>query len=376
MIKLSYEFLIIDSIQTMYLPQIDSSPGTVTQVRACAHELIIAAKESNSILVLIGHVTKDGSIAGPRVLEHMVDTVLYFEGDNNFQYRVLRSMKNRFGPTNEIGVFEMLNVGLKEIMNPSKLFLSDRQKDVSGSAIFAGLEGTRPILIEVQALVMPSSLASPRRTIVGWDTARLSMLSAVLKSKTAIETSIKIIESFVNMRRILSSNNQLFQRLEQIEKRQISYELKSDEKFDKIFDAIEEKSIKPKQGIFYDGQVYDAYIFISDLIKSANKSLVLIDNYVDDTVLTLLSKRNPKVDATIYIKNISKQLELDLKKHNTQYDEIKIKKFENAHDRFLIIDEKEIYHIGASLKDLGKKWFAFSKLDIEALDMLSKIKGN
>ena len=181
--------LIIDSIQTMYLPQIDSSPGTVTQVRACAHELIIAAKKSNSILVLIGHVTKDGSIAGPRVLEHMVDTVLYFEGDNNFQYRVLRSMKNRFGPTNEIGVFEMLNVGLKEIMNPSKLFLSDRQKNVSGSAIFAGLEGTRPILIEVQALVMPSSLASPRRTIVGWDTARLSMISAVLESRCKIHLS-------------------------------------------------------------------------------------------------------------------------------------------------------------------------------------------
>ena len=181
--------LIIDSIQTMYLPQLDSSPGTVTQVRACAHELIIAAKKSNTILVLIGHVTKDGTIAGPRVLEHMVDTVLYFEGDNNFQYRILRSMKNRFGPTNEIGVFEMLHSGLKEIINPSKLFLSDRQKNVSGSAIFAGLEGTRPILIEVQALVMPSSLVSPRRTIVGWDTARLSMLSAVLESRCKIHLS-------------------------------------------------------------------------------------------------------------------------------------------------------------------------------------------
>ena len=181
--------LIIDSIQTMYLPQLDSSPGTVTQVRASTHELIIAAKKNNSILILIGHVTKDGTIAGPRVLEHMVDTVLYFEGDNNFQYRVLRSMKNRFGPTNEIGVFEMLQNGLKEIINPSKLFLSDRQKNVSGSAIFAGLEGTRPILIEVQALVMPSSLASPRRTIVGWDTARLSMLSAVLESRCKIHLS-------------------------------------------------------------------------------------------------------------------------------------------------------------------------------------------
>ncbi|MDC0457178.1 DNA repair protein RadA [Alphaproteobacteria bacterium] len=181
--------LIIDSIQTMYLPQLDSSPGTVTQVRSCTHELIISAKKTNSILILIGHVTKDGTIAGPRVLEHMVDTVLYFEGDNNFQYRVLRSIKNRFGPTNEIGVFEMLHAGLKEIINPSKLFLSDRQKNVSGSAIFAGLEGTRPILIEVQALVMPSSLASPRRTIVGWDTARLSMLSAVLESRCKIHLS-------------------------------------------------------------------------------------------------------------------------------------------------------------------------------------------
>ena len=181
--------LVIDSIQTMYLPQVDSSPGTVNQVRASTNELIIAAKKSNSILILIGHVTKDGSIAGPRILEHMVDTVLYFEGENHFQYRILRSIKNRFGPTNEIGVFEMLSNGLKQIVNPSELFLSDRQKNVSGSAIFAGLEGTRPILIEVQALVTPSTLPSPRRTIVGWDTARLSMLSAVLESRCKIYLS-------------------------------------------------------------------------------------------------------------------------------------------------------------------------------------------
>ena len=181
--------LIIDSIQTMYLPQIDSSPGTVSQVRASTNELIIATKKSNSILILIGHVTKDGSIAGPRILEHMVDTVLYFEGENHFQYRILRSIKNRFGPTNEIGVFEMLSNGLKQIVNPSELFLSDRQKNVSGSAIFAGLEGTRPILIEVQALVTPSTLPSPRRIIVGWDIARLSMLSAVLESRCKINLS-------------------------------------------------------------------------------------------------------------------------------------------------------------------------------------------
>jgi DNA repair protein RadA/Sms len=173
----------------MYLPQIGSLPGTVNQVRACTNELINAAKNSNSILILIGHVTKDGSIAGPRVLEHMVDTVLYFEGDSHFQYRILRSIKNRFGPTNEIGVFEMLSNGLKEIENPSELFLSDRQKNVSGSSIFAGLEGTRPILVEVQALVTPSNLPSPRRTIVGWDIARLSMLSAVLEARCKIHLS-------------------------------------------------------------------------------------------------------------------------------------------------------------------------------------------
>ena len=181
--------LVIDSIQTMYLPQLDSSPGTVSQVRASTHELIISAKKTNSILILIGHVTKDGSIAGPRVLEHMVDTVLYFDGDNNFQYKILRSIKNRFGPTNEIGVFEMLKDGLHEIKNPSALFLSDRQKDVSGTAIFAGLEGTRPILVEVQALVTPSTLPSPRRTIVGWDISRLSMLCAVLEARCKIHLS-------------------------------------------------------------------------------------------------------------------------------------------------------------------------------------------
>ena len=183
------QIIVVDSIQTMYLPQLDSAPGTVSQVRATTHELIIAAKKTNSVLILIGHVTKDGTIAGPRVLEHMVDTVLYFEGDNNFQFRILRSIKNRFGPTNEIGVFEMLANGLKEISNPSSLFLLDRQKNIPGNAIFAGLEGTRPILVEIQALVTPSTLASPRRTIVGWDISRLSMLCAVLEARCKIHLS-------------------------------------------------------------------------------------------------------------------------------------------------------------------------------------------
>ncbi len=181
--------LVIDSIQTMYLPQLDSSPGTVTQVRASAHELILAAKKTDTILIIVGHLTKDGAIAGPKVLEHMVDTVLYFEGDNNFQYRILRSFKNRFGANNEIGVFEMLNNGLREIANPSAIFLADRQKNISGSAIFSGLEGTRPILVEIQALVTHSSLATPRRIIVGWDISRLSMLCAVLEARCKIHLS-------------------------------------------------------------------------------------------------------------------------------------------------------------------------------------------
>ena len=169
----------------MYLPQLDSSPGTVSQVRASAHELILAAK-TDTILILIGHLTKDGAIAGPKVLEHMVDTVLYFEGDNNFQYRILRSFKNRFGANNEIGVFEMLSNGLKEIKNPSAMFLSDRQKNISGTAIF-GIRGTRPILVEIQALVTHSTLATPRR--IGWDVSRLSMLCAVLEARCKIHLS-------------------------------------------------------------------------------------------------------------------------------------------------------------------------------------------
>ncbi len=181
--------LVIDSIQTMYLPQLDSSPGSVSQVRASAHELILAAKKTNTVLILIGHLTKDGAIAGPKVLEHMVDTVLYFEGDNNFQYRILRSFKNRFGANNEIGVFEMLRNGLKEIVNPSAMFLSDRQKNISGTSIFAGLEGTRPILVEIQALVTHSTLATPRRVIVGWDISRLVMLCAVLEARCKIHLS-------------------------------------------------------------------------------------------------------------------------------------------------------------------------------------------
>lgn len=198
----------------------------------------------------------------------------------------------------------------------------------------------------------------------------VAMLSAVLKSETAIKVSVDIINAFVAMRILISNNAFIFQRLDLLEQKQF----KTDEKVDAILDAIEDKSIKPKQGIFYDGQVYDAYLFVSEIIKSAKISIVLIDNYCDESVLTLLSKRDIHADAKIYTKNITKQLQLDLKKHNEQYPKIELKKFNSSHDRFLIIDSNAVYHIGASLKDLGKKWFAFSKFDMDALDILLKLE--
>jgi len=201
----------------------------------------------------------------------------------------------------------------------------------------------------------------------------VSMLSAVLKSKTAIEVSIKIMDSFVSMRKFISFNNNLFQRLDAIEKRQLGYEFKSDEKFEKLFEAIEQKSLKPSYGIFYDGQMFDAYIFISDLIRGAKSKVLLIDNYIDDSVLTLFSK-NQNIDVTIYTHSVSKQLKLDVEKYNSQYKAITIKSFKKTHDRFMIVDNIEVYHIGASLKDLGKKWFAFSKIGIEPLDILDKLQ--
>ena len=203
----------------------------------------------------------------------------------------------------------------------------------------------------------------------------ISMLSAVLKSTIAIEVSIKIIDSFVNMRKIISQNSNIFNRLDQMEKKHILFKAKTEEKFDKIFGLIELKDIKPKQGIFFDGQIFDAYEFVADLIRDAKKNIKLIDNYVDDTVLTLFSK-NQNIDVTIYTqkRSFTKQLKLDLEKYNSQYREIKIKEFNNSHDRFLIIDDVEVYLIGASLKDLGKKWFGFSKLEVENLNILEKLE--
>lgn len=177
---------IIDSIQTMYVDALDSAPGTVAQVRASAAELIRVAKRRGLSLLMVGHVTKDGAIAGPRVLEHMVDTVLYFEGERGHQFRILRAVKNRFGPTDEIGVFAMTDAGLAEVANPSELFLADRADDATGAAVLAGIEGTRPVLVEVQALVAPSPLGTPRRAVVGWDQARLAMVMAVLEARCGV----------------------------------------------------------------------------------------------------------------------------------------------------------------------------------------------
>jgi DNA repair protein RadA/Sms len=177
------DFLVIDSIQTVYGPDIPSAPGSVSQVRECTGRLLRLAKGRNMATVLVGHVTKEGSIAGPRLLEHMVDTVLYFEGDRHHTYRVLRAIKNRFGPTNEIGVFEMADGGLREVANPSELFLSERPLGVAGSCVAASLEGSRPLLVELQALVAPTHFPSPRRMTAGWDHNRLALVIAVLEKR-------------------------------------------------------------------------------------------------------------------------------------------------------------------------------------------------
>jgi len=198
----------------------------------------------------------------------------------------------------------------------------------------------------------------------------IAMLSAVLRSDTAVMVSIKIMNAFVLMRKLALNNAGLFQRLDKIEVKQ----LETDRKFEQIFKAIESRTEPPDKGIFFEGQVFDAYVFVAELIKSAKKSIQLIDNYVDESVLLLLSKRPEKVSATIFTKQINKQLALDLKKHEAQYPAIEVKLFSDSHDRFLIIDEKELYHLGASLKDLGKKWFAFSKMDSLTKDLLAKLK--
>ena len=203
----------------------------------------------------------------------------------------------------------------------------------------------------------------------------VASLSSVLQSEKAIAINIQIMRAFVTMRRFIATNAQIFQRLSALERKQIEHRAETNQKFEQIFNAIEERSIKPRQGIFFDGQVFDAYQFVSDLFRTAAKSIIIIDNYIDDTVLTHLGKRNKNVKVTIFTKAFSRQLALDIKKFNEQYQPVEVNEFNKSHDRFLIIDDKTVYHFGASLKDLGKKWFAFSMFDKEAINILSKLPG-
>lgn len=207
----------------------------------------------------------------------------------------------------------------------------------------------------------------------------VSMLSSVLRSKTAIEVNIRIMRAFTSMRHFLLNNAEVFQRISIMEYHQLKMQqhlLESDKRIDEVFRKLDEGNAKPKQGIFYNGQIYDSYTFVSELVKSAKKRIILIDNYVDETVLTLLDKREEGVSAVIYTQQISRRFQLDIDRHNAQYAPIEVEMFRLSHDRFLCIDD-DVYHIGASVKDLGKKWFAFSKLDILSPDMLiEKIKNN
>lgn len=200
----------------------------------------------------------------------------------------------------------------------------------------------------------------------------VAMLSAVLNSETAVTVSIQIINAFVEMRKIILTNSGLFQRIDKIELKQIE----ADQKFERLFRALENRNLQPDKGIFFENQIFDAFTFISDIIRSAKKSIVIIDNFLDDTVFTLLVKRNSKVSVICYTKNISKQLQLDLEKHNLQYPPIELKILSTSHDRFLIIDNVNLFHLGASLKDLGKKWFAFSRMDTETSRMLQALMNS
>lgn len=198
----------------------------------------------------------------------------------------------------------------------------------------------------------------------------IAMLSAVLRSDIAVQVSIQIMNAFVAMRRQLHNNQLVLSRLDKVEQKQLT----TDQKLEEVFKALESKLPEKEKGVFFEGQVFDAYHFVSDIIRKADQEIILIDNYIDDTVLTLLSKRTANVKCSIYTKSISKQLKLDIQKHNAQYPEIKLVEFKQAHDRFLMIDETDLYHIGASLKDLGKKWFAFSKMNAETVTVLENLK--
>jgi len=224
--------------------------------------------------------------------------------------------------------------------------------------------------LKSQFVISSSEHGGRRKRFFVFTEQGVAMLSAVLRSDTAVKVSIQIIEAFVRMRKIIADNAAIFHRLDQIDRKIIE----ADEKFEQLFDALQTNNLEPKQGIFFDGQVFDAYTFVAELVRKANKSIILIDNYIDDTVLILFAKRKKGVSLSIFTKTISKQMVQDVQKFNEQYEPVEIKELKEAHDRFLILDESELYHIGASIKDLGKKWFAFSKLNIGTLALIEKLK--
>ena len=233
-------------------------------------------------------------------------------------------------------------------------------------------EATDDELENLRSKISTSSWGGNRYSPKLFTEQGIYMLATVLKSKVATNITVMIIRTFANMRRLIKSNDFYSHQLKELEKRQLIYEIKSDDKFDKIFNALENKQLHPTNGIFYNGQIFDAYVFISDLIKIANESIVLIDNYVDDTTLTLFSK-NQNIKIQIFTSTISKQLQLDINKYNQQYNNLEVKITKNFHDRFIILDDCDVYHIGASLKDLGNKIFAFSKISIDCNDILKRL---
>jgi len=268
--------------------------------------------------------------------------------------------------------------GLHVMLDEDLARLYDVEKRILNQAVKRNIERfpdefmfrlSRNELQNLKSQFVISSWGGKRYLPYAFTEQGVSMLSGVLRSDTAIKISIQIMRAFVSMRRFIASNGGLFLRVDNLERKNIDY----DSKFEKIFDAIESQNIVPDKKIFFDGQIFDSYKFVSDIVRSAKKSIILIDNYVDDSVLTLFSKRNKNVIVTIYTKEISKQLLLDIQKYNSQYPHIEVKEFKQSHDRFIIIDDKEVYHFGASLKDLGKKWFAFSKFDKEVLTLLNKL---
>lgn len=235
-------------------------------------------------------------------------------------------------------------------------------------------EFTDEEFVDLRSNFLTSKFAKTRANPKVFTEQGIYMLATILKSKVATSITISLIRTFAAMRKVIANNENMQSQIHFIMQKQISDKLDSENKINQLFSAIESRDIKVNQGIYYDSETYDAYLFVTNLIKNAKNSIILIDNYIDETVLTMLSKRMQNCKAIIYTSKIEKHLQLDIEKHNSQYPVIAVNVFKKAHDRFLILDNKEVYHIGASIKDLGKKWFAFTKLEIDALDILNKLK--